>query len=575
MRSYPLIAHWLEGEPIEDSVQTMGAIEDRYRHFCPDGVPAAPGVLPLGDAFACTNPSVGRGISIGLMHAVALRDLLRDADLADAHALSLAWDASTEATVGPYVRDTLFFDGHRLAEIDAQIDGVPYEPDDTAWRDQQLLFGHSGKDPELLRGVIEIMSLLDRAPDVLARPAVAGRLADVGRGAAAGAAPGHHSSRPRVAPGGWLMRVETNGVELEVEVRGDGPPVLLLHGWPDDHHLWDVQVEALVAAGFRTIAPDLRGFGESSKPDGVASYTSPLLVGDVIGLLDALGVARAHVVGHDWGAAISWILAVVVPDRVDHLVAMSVGHLASFADADMEQRERSWYMLLFQFEDVAEQWLSEHDWANFRVWSQHPTPDVAIKSLARPGALTATLNLYRANAVPRRLVEAAPPLPAVAAPTMGIWSTGDRHLLEAQMKGSAAHVSNTFRYERIEDAGHWMTLDVPDRINDLLLDFLPSASSRLPEAPGRLIPRYQDRPATRRRELVCCSARSAQTASVAMARPVCDDEGLDVVDVRCHRRDRRHRPSTTTVASIASDRRAAPSSTPRALGPARRRCRRR
>jgi pimeloyl-ACP methyl ester carboxylesterase len=268
------------------------------------------------------------------------------------------------------------------------------------------------------------------------------------------------------------MRVETNGIDLEVEVRGDGPPVLLLHGWPDDHHLWDAQVAALNGAGFRTIAPDLRGFGESAKPDGIEGYALPVLLADVVGLLDALGVERAHVVGHDWGAAISWLLAAIAPERVDRLVAMSVGHLTSFAAAGLEQRERSWYMLLFQFEDIAEQWLSDREYANFREWSKHPAADHVVESFSRPGALSASLNIYRANVHPRRLVEAPPMLPTIAAPTMGLWSTGDRHLVEAQMERSGIYVSGPFRYECIDSPTHWMMLDVPDRISALLVDFL-------------------------------------------------------------------------------------------------------
>jgi flavin-dependent dehydrogenase len=176
VRSVPLVAHWLEGEPIDEGVHHMGAIEDRYRHFCPDGAAAAPGVLPLGDAYACTNPSVGRGISIGLMHGVALRALLREADLADARGLSLAWDAVTEREVAPYVRDTLRFDAHRLAEIEAQIAGVPYETDDPYWQRHQTLFGNTTSHPDLLRGVLEIMSAYGPEREVLDRPDLSARI---------------------------------------------------------------------------------------------------------------------------------------------------------------------------------------------------------------------------------------------------------------------------------------------------------------------------------------------------------------------------------------------------------------
>ena len=110
--------------------------------------------------------------------------------------------------------------------------------------------------------------------------------------------------------------------------------------------------------GTGSIAPDLRGFGGSSKPTDLAAYTAPVLVGDVIGLLDALGIQRAHLVGHDWGAAVTWMTAALAPDRVASMTALSVGHPASFRSAGWRQREKSWYMLLFQFAGIAERWLS-------------------------------------------------------------------------------------------------------------------------------------------------------------------------------------------------------------------------
>jgi pimeloyl-ACP methyl ester carboxylesterase len=270
------------------------------------------------------------------------------------------------------------------------------------------------------------------------------------------------------------VRLDVNGIGLEVEDRGSGPPVLLLHGWPDSHRLWRHQVEALTAAGYRTIAPDLRGFGASDRPADVEAYSVLKLAGDVLGVLDHLGIERAHVVGHDWGAALAWAVAAFAPDRVDHLAVMSVGHPSSFRGAGFVQREKSWYMLLFQFEGVAEQWLANDDFANFRAWSQHPEADAVIPDLSRPGALTASLNWYRANLAPASLVEPPIEIPAVSAPTLGIWSSGDFALTEAQMSGSAAHVSGPWRYERVDGAGHWMQLEQPDAVSKLLLDFLPA-----------------------------------------------------------------------------------------------------
>jgi len=270
------------------------------------------------------------------------------------------------------------------------------------------------------------------------------------------------------------MRIETDGVGLDVTVEGDGAPVLLLHGWPDTHEVWRDQITALAAAGYRVIAPDLRGFGASDRPEGVESYNILFLLADMVGVLDDLGVEKAHVVGHDWGAALAWALGAFVPDRVDHLVALSVGHPSAFVAAGFPQREKSWYMLLFQFEGVAEQWLSMDGWANLRAWSGHPGADEAIARLEEPGALTAGLNLYRANVPPSALVEPAIEFPLVQAPTMALWGADEFALTEAQMTGSEAFVSGPFRYERIEGAGHWLTLEVPDEVNRLLLDFLPA-----------------------------------------------------------------------------------------------------
>jgi pimeloyl-ACP methyl ester carboxylesterase len=274
------------------------------------------------------------------------------------------------------------------------------------------------------------------------------------------------------------VRIDNDGIGIELDVHGDddAPAVLLLHGFPDDRSLWRHQVSALTQRGFRVVVPDQRGFGASDKPTSVDAYALPLLVGDMLSVLDHLGIDRAHVIGHDWGAAVAWTLATVAPNRVDYLVALSVGHPASFAAAGYEQREKSWYMLLFQFPGVAEQWLSADDFRNLRQWSQHPEADAVTARLKEDGALTAGLAWYRANLPPETLLSGPPDLPPVTAPAMGIWSDGDIALTEASMTGSAAHVAGPWRYERLDGVGHWIPLDAPDRLNQLLLDFLPAPS---------------------------------------------------------------------------------------------------
>ena len=272
-----------------------------------------------------------------------------------------------------------------------------------------------------------------------------------------------------------MKSIQVGELSFAVQDEGEGTPVVLLHGWPDSHTLWRHQVKALVDSGHRVIAPDLRGFGESSKPLGVENYDILTLVGDVFAILDSLGVQKTHVVGHDWGAALAWAIGAFVPDRVDRLVALSVGHPMSFQNVGFAQREKSWYMLLFQFEDIAEQWLSTDDFANLRAWSKHPDMDAVVADLSRPGALTASLNWYRANVHPRTMIEGLVPIPPVQAPTMGVWSSGDFALEEAGMTGSSTYVTGPWRYERIEDAGHWMQLEAPDAVSALLVDFLHPA----------------------------------------------------------------------------------------------------
>jgi pimeloyl-ACP methyl ester carboxylesterase len=269
-----------------------------------------------------------------------------------------------------------------------------------------------------------------------------------------------------------MRRVRGHGVELAVRDEGEGQPVLLLHGFPDSSLLWRHQIPALTGAGMRAIAPDLRGFGESDKPQETEAYVIPNSARDMVALLDALEIDRAHVVGHDFGSVLAWVLAAVAPERVERLVVMSVGHPATSSLRTIADREMAWYQLLFQFEGVAEELLTRDDWKLFREWLRDDG-DVEryIGDLSRPGALTAGLNWYRANLAPR-LELSRSPLPSVAAPTLALWSSGDNYLSEHRMVGSREYVTGSWRYERIEGASHWMQLDAPDRINELLLDHL-------------------------------------------------------------------------------------------------------
>jgi pimeloyl-ACP methyl ester carboxylesterase len=268
--------------------------------------------------------------------------------------------------------------------------------------------------------------------------------------------------------------IEANGLQFYVRDAGSGAPVLLLHGFPDTGDLWRNQVPALVKGGFRTIVPDMRGRGRSSKPEAISEYRLPSMVRDVTAMLDTLGIRRAHVVGHDWSAAVAWLLAALAPDRVDRLVTISVGAPGAGTGPTLEELQKGWYRLLFLFEGVAEDLLQRDDWKLFRLFlGGAKDTDAYVSTLSEPGALTPALNWYRANLPVQALLgrTGGPQLPMIKADTLGIWSTGDLYLTEEAMTRSKARVQGSWRYERFEGS-HWVPLDQPDRLNRLLLHFL-------------------------------------------------------------------------------------------------------
>jgi pimeloyl-ACP methyl ester carboxylesterase len=254
---------------------------------------------------------------------------------------------------------------------------------------------------------------------------------------------------------------------------GQGPAVLLLHGFPDSRHLWRYQIPVLVRAGLRVIAPDLRGFGDAPKPASVEAYQVSIAAQDMIAILDALQVTQASIVGHDWGAAVAWVLAAYYPQRVERLVSLAVGCPGTSGLRTIEQRERFWYFYFFQFEGIAEEWLRHDDWKLFREWTRGDgDTERYLQDLSRPGALTAALNWYRANVKPESPTQQHPDFPTIKCPVMGIWSDGDHYLTEGHLRNSHEKVNGTWRYERIKGASHWMMLDKPEELNRLLIEFL-------------------------------------------------------------------------------------------------------
>lgn len=267
--------------------------------------------------------------------------------------------------------------------------------------------------------------------------------------------------------------LSVNGLRMHVMSAGEGPAVLLLHGFPDTHVVWRKQVGPLVRAGYRVIAPDLRGYGQTDAPEAVAAYRTEHLVADVLALLDVMGILKARVVGHDWGALIGWVLCMDAPQRVEQYVALSVGHPAAFARAGIMQRLRSSYMLWFMTPVLAEKSLMAADFYAMRHFTTDPTQlSHWRRDLREPGRMTAALNYYRAN-VPHGFHLGGKTEP-VKVPVMGVWSERDPALTEEQMRASSQYVADTFRYERINGADHWLQLTAADQVNTLLLDFFAS-----------------------------------------------------------------------------------------------------
>jgi pimeloyl-ACP methyl ester carboxylesterase len=274
-------------------------------------------------------------------------------------------------------------------------------------------------------------------------------------------------------------RIEANGLSHNVLEQGEGPPVLLLHGWPDTAELWRQTMPVLAEAGFRAIAPDLRGRGETDRPETVDDYSLGHVMLDLVGILDALDLDRAHVVGHDWGAVTAWLFAAIQQDRTDRLVAVSVGHPSGFSRPSAEDLARSWYIWLFQFEDVAEKLLQAHDWKLFQAFfATTGEADRYIEDLSRPGALTASLNWYRANNHPRRFLDPPIELPQIKAPTLGVFGRREVAVTEKRMTESEQWVDGPWRYELFEDAGHWIPLEQPERFNALLVEFLQDGDGK-------------------------------------------------------------------------------------------------
>ncbi len=273
------------------------------------------------------------------------------------------------------------------------------------------------------------------------------------------------------------------GVRLHYVEAGEGPLVVLLHGFPEFWYSWRRQIPALAQAGFHVVAPDMRGYNLSDKPKGWRAYDTDLLADDVAGLVRHFGEQRAHIVGHDWGAAVAYALAMRHPHVVRRLAILNVPHPARMLEAFRTSRQlrKSWYMFFFQLPWLPEHLMAREEYSfakrSLRAGSKGSFSDEDLERYVRawsqPGALTGMVNYYRAalRRSPRGAIARMTP---IEAQTLVIWGERDRYLGSELAEPAREWVPNV-RVERIPEATHWVQHEAAERVNELLLGFLDSA----------------------------------------------------------------------------------------------------
>lgn len=274
-------------------------------------------------------------------------------------------------------------------------------------------------------------------------------------------------------------RVEANGLDFTVDEAGEGDDVaLLLHGFPESRFSWRHQLPLLADLGWRAIAPDLRGYGQSSRPPHKADYAIGHLVEDVAGLFEAAGARRRLLIGHDWGAAIAWAFAMERRLPLDGLAIMNVPHpavLARVMRTTWRQPLRSWYMGFFQLPALPEAMLTANGaraigraFTGMAVDKSRFPPEVTQvyrDNALIPGAMTAMINYYRANT--RLLGRWRTASPVIEAPTLMVWGEEDTALCIENTEGYGGLVRD-FTLHRLPGVSHWVQQEAPERVNEIL-----------------------------------------------------------------------------------------------------------
>jgi pimeloyl-ACP methyl ester carboxylesterase len=274
---------------------------------------------------------------------------------------------------------------------------------------------------------------------------------------------------------------EVGDVRLHYVEEGEGPLVVMLHGFPEFWVSWRKQIPALVAAGYRVIAPDLRGYGESSRPEEVDAYRLLLVVQDIAGLIVQNG-GRCVLVGHDWGGIASWVLAMLHPSLVEKLVIMNAPHFVPMRreiDRSLNQKLRLAYQLFFSLPVLPEIFIRLFGkMLMSRIGSFTPEEvRTYVEAWRRPGATTAMLNYYRA--IRKHRAELRSIVRKLEMPVMLVWGERDPVFKKEMSENFGEWVPN-LRLERIPEAGHFVQTDAAEKVNALLIDFLATPATAPP-----------------------------------------------------------------------------------------------
>jgi pimeloyl-ACP methyl ester carboxylesterase len=272
---------------------------------------------------------------------------------------------------------------------------------------------------------------------------------------------------------------EVDDQSLHYVEAGEGPLVILLHGFPEFWFGWRSQIAPLAASGYRVVAADTRGYNLSSKPEDFKAYGVDELADDIQGLIRELGADSAHIVGHDWGGTIAWTLAMNHPEVVERLAILSAAHPRRLSEGlkNPNQLRKSWYFFFFATPGLPEEVVHLRDWHFFRHFLHEANPPYTeeeferyVEAWSQPGAAAGMINYYRAS-VRQSQKEALAKLRPLSAPTLVIWGEGDSYLGADLAEPDKDDVPNLDRVERLPDASHWVHHDEADRVNKLLTDF--------------------------------------------------------------------------------------------------------